>query len=101
LYGFSPKLVVIIASGCPTSVPNISWYEGRVWELQQFFQVCEKIKKKLESLLTHILESLYTIFFSNNFFLFLVIVTVGITMGHFAGLVYNCLYVTADLWYVE
>ena len=51
MYRLSPKLILIIASGHPTSVPNFS----RIGvQLQKFFQVSEKMKKKLESMLTHI-----------------------------------------------
>jgi len=61
-------MILIITSGRPTSVPNFSWIGERVCELQQFFK-CEKMKKgkkeekKLESLLTHISETLNVIFF--------------------------------------
>ena len=54
MYGLSPKLILIIASGHPTGVPNFSRIEGGGVQLQQFFQVSEKRKKKLESMLTHI-----------------------------------------------
>ena len=42
------KMILIIASGRATSVPNFSWIGVRVCELTAIFQVCEKTKKKLK-----------------------------------------------------